>query len=363
MLRSLVGSEMCIRDRKKTEVGAKHQKNEEREKRVQQNQQTATADAEVKKQKTEVRLSQSVQNRESLEEVRAKQAAKRKEKEQKVKERREEKQDDVLSPVAKIFAEEDPEVVEQKATKIAKINANMIRHGKNFVERYQKESALGVKELNKSRLRAQVARMSSSGGSLVRQPLKELSTLLTSIDHEYIRYFGAYDQLASILVEARPDDPETFCLAAEFLLRIFSDPVEGPSHIRCFVRCGHLSTMATIVFEELHALGTSDESNTLCYALIALSHCTDFVLNCDAAIAVHISHIRDNAAELLQLCGVEKYCFAAAATPPMVAVMPCLQNALLVLSDFIQIRAKRKEKPAPVAVSYTHLTLPTKRIV
>lgn len=333
-----------VEELKKTEVGTKQQRNEEREKRVQQNLQSANADAETKKQRTEVRLNQSVQNRESIEEARAQQAAKRKEKELKAKERREDKQD-IATPVARLFAEEEPEAVEQKASKLAKINAMMLRHGKNFVERYQKESPLGVKELNKSRLRAQVARM-ASGGSLARQPLKELSTLLTSIDHEYIRYFGAYDQLASILMEARrASDSETFCLAAEFLLRIFGDPTEGVSHIRCFVRCGHLSSMATIVFEELHALHTADESPVLCFSLIILSHCTDFVLNCDAALAVHISHIRDHAAELLQLCGVEKYCFGAAATPPTVTIMPCLQNALLVLSDYIQIRAKRKEKP------------------
>lgn len=327
-----------LEEQRKNDAESRQAKSGEREKKVQDHKQAAAAEAESKKQRTEDKILKSQLNRE---EQRAELSAKRKEKEQKMKERLAEPAS--KTTVAEVIVKESAAEEEQVNTKLAKASASIARHAKLFVDQYQKECVLGIKDLNKSKFRALSTRLvASNGGSMSRQVLTDMTNFLTAVDHEYARYFNLFDPIMNIMIEARKaEDHNTFRLCSDLLHKVLLDSTEGPANARYFVKAGHVVPLIAMIHEEIKTLQKQNRSAALTVCFSLLQCCVQCIVS-DASANVKLAPIRDQLMDLLEVAGVDRFCFAIASTCVDVEDMACLQYALLILQLQIFLNAKKK---------------------
>lgn len=346
-----------LEEQKRAGTEQKHQRAEEREKKMQAQLLVAHAEAEARKARSEERINQSVQLRE---EQREKQKQRQAEKEQKLKEARDrrDREEALAKPT---FQEVMPALTqaeeEQTCARLTRSTAAAQRQAKTFLEQYQKESTLATKDVNKSRLRPIFSRMTTTNLTQTRQPLHDavVAADLTDIDHEYVRFGNGFEVVVKILIEARKaHDMSTFKLCSDLLHRYMMDAVEGPAHIRFFIRAGHLMSIIVVVYEEMKTLRKHNKSITLTSLLSLASLCVSCIVS-DPHPTPKLVSIRDQVMSDLDVVGLDRFCIAVASTCVDEDDMPCLQYALLILFNELLYASKKKTGDAAGASSTTWL--------
>ncbi|RNF07166.1 hypothetical protein TraAM80_03535 [Trypanosoma rangeli] len=304
-----------LEEQKKIEKDLKEQRAEEWEKRAQQRQKDACAEAEARSRKAEERIQQSVQLREEKREMLRQKLAKQ---EQKIREarQRKEREADARPTVQELMPVIPPQEEEQLAQKLAKVMAVTARQGKSYMETYQKESTTSAKDLNRSKLRSIISRLGShtAPASLVqcRQPLHDLLGMaeFADIDHEYVRYFNAYESFTRVMMDARrANDVVTFRLACTVLLRFLTDSKEGKKHVLVFILSGNLAPLLVCIRDEIKGLKRHSHSIPLMASLEILQLCFERIA-IDAQTNVKLITVRDQLLADLDAACIGKYCVA-----------------------------------------------------
>lgn len=375
-----------LEEQKRIETEQKQQRIEEREKKVQAQLLSAQAEAEARKARSEERIHHSAAIREEQREKQKQKLEKTDQKLRDAKERRDRPDDvveggqgagvvaaptaagsttsatsnnsfkptfsDVLLPMTS--AEE--EAVSQR---IAKSVTSWNRQAKTFLDNYQKESTLSAKDTNKSRLRPLFGRLNPTSLVASRSVLHDIVACpeLVDIDHEFIRHSNAFDVLLKIYMEARKGhDTQSLKLASDAVHRFLLDPKEGHTHVKFFVRAGHLVTLIVGVHEEIKLLKKHNHSVTLTTLLSMVSLCVACVVSdtgstvAQQSATIKLISVRDQILTYLESIGLDKFCFAVASTCMDEEEMACLQYALLVLYYHVLFLTKRKTESPTAGV-------------
>lgn len=371
---------------RRAEAERKAQRKEERERHVKTRQEERESEAEARSRREAERLAASEQLRE---EHRTQLKARADRHEEKVKGARERKEKE--EPRHPTFHEVLPQMAstdeDKVAARLAKAQSTAQRTARVFREQYQKECTIPGKELNKSKLRAILARLGASCGNSTgsnaaagsapgaaessatnltqaRPALHELLAAtreLSPLDEEHVRYFDAFEPILKVFAEARrTHDAATLRLASIALHRLLlggakATDADAAASIHYFIRAGHLLPLLSMIHEEIRTLRKHNHSQplTLCFSVLQL--CLNQLCSGDAAAASGASSavstpqqqaqrgaaLREQTMELLEVAGVDAFCLAVAATCVDEEDMPCLHLALTVLSYQVDAATRR----------------------
>ncbi|EKG01784.1 hypothetical protein TCSYLVIO_007206 [Trypanosoma cruzi] len=334
-------------EQKKLEKDLKEQRAEEWEKKVQQRQRDACAEAEARGRKVEERIQQSVQLREEKREMLRQKLEKQ---EQKIKEarQRKEREADTKPTIKELMPFISPQEEEQLAQKLAKVVAVTARQGKSYMEIYQKESTMSAKDLNRSKLRSIISRLGSntSSASLVqcRQSLHDLlgMTEFADVDHEYVRYFNSYESFARVLMDSRrKSDMVTFRLAHNALIRFLTDANEGKKHVLMFIRSGNLAPLLLCIRDEIKDLKRHSHSIPLAASLEILQLCFERIA-IDAQTNVKLITVRDQLLADLDAAGIDRYCVAVTRAFTEEEDLKVVYSATRLIHSQVSILSKKK---------------------
>ncbi|KAH9601835.1 hypothetical protein LSM04_008432 [Trypanosoma melophagium] len=336
-----------LEEQKKLEKDMKEHKAEEWEKKVQQRQRDVCAEAEARSRKVEERIQQSAQLREEKREMMRQKLGKQ---EQKIKEvrQRKERDADTKPTIQDLMPVIPQQEEEQLAQKLAKVVAATVRQGKTFMENYQKESIMSAKDLNRSKLRSIISRLgtNTSPASLAqcRQPLHDLLGTMdfADVDHEYVRYFSAYENFTRVMMDARrANDMATFRLAYNALLRFLSDSKEGKQHVLTYVRSGNFAPLLLCIREEIKGLKRQTHSGPLAASLGILQLCFERI-SIDAQTNAKLITVRDQLLADLDAACIEKYCIAVTRASAEEQDLEVVYSATRLLYSQVCILSRRK---------------------
>ncbi|KAG8346978.1 hypothetical protein ERJ75_001746900 [Trypanosoma vivax] len=336
-----------LEEQKKLEKDMKEQRAEEWEKKAQQRQKQASEEAEARNRKVEERFQQSAQLRE---EKMSQLREKLEKQEQKIKEvrQRKEREGDTKPTIQELMPAVLKHEEEQLAQRLAKALACTVRQGKNFLEKYQKESSANLKELNRSKIKAIVNRLGCSSSpapvAQCRQALRDLlgATDIGEIDHECIRYFNAYECIVFVMMESRrTNNMGVFRLAHDVLNRFLTDKKEGTQHVISFVRSGNLTPLLLCISEEIKNLKRQSRSVALVASLEILQMCFGCIA-VESRTNSHLIAIRDQLLEDFDVTNIEKYCIAVARVCVSEEDLDVVQSATRLLHSQIYVLSKKK---------------------
>ncbi|KEG14313.1 hypothetical protein DQ04_00531180 [Trypanosoma grayi] len=336
-----------LEEQKKLEKDMKEQRAEEWEKKVQQRQRDACAEAEARSRKAEERIQQSAQIREEKRELLRQKLGKQ---EQKIKEVRQRKgrDADTKPTIQELMPVIPQQEEEQLAQKLAKVVAATLRQGKTFNENYQRESTMSAKDLNRSKLRSIISRLGSSASptslAQCRQPLHDLlgTSDFCEVDHEYMRYFNAYETLTRVMMDSRRgNDMVTFRLAYAALLRFLTGSGEGKQHVLTFVRSGDLAPLLVCIREEIKGLKRHSHSVPLAASLEILQLCFERIAT-DTQTNARLINVRDQLLSDLDAASIEKYCIAVTRVCTEEEDLEVVYSATRLLYSQVCILSKKK---------------------
>ncbi|RNF26306.1 uncharacterized protein Tco025E_01455 [Trypanosoma conorhini] len=336
-----------LEEQKKIEKELKEQRVEEWEKRAQQRQRDACAEAEARSRKAEERIQQSAQLREEKREMLRLKLVKQ---EQKIREarQRKEREADTKPTIQELMPVIPPQEEDQLAQKLAKVVAATARQGKSYMENYQKESTTSAKDLNRSKLRSIISRLgpNTAPASLVqcRQPLHDLLAMaeFADTDHEYVRYFNAYESLTRVMMDARrANDMVTFRLACNALLRFLTDAQEGKQHVLVFIRSGDLAPLLVCIRDEIKGLKRHSHSIPLTASLEILQLCFERI-GIDAQSNVKLITVRDQLLADLDAACIDKYCVAVSRACTGEEDLEVVYSATRLIHSQVCILSKKK---------------------
>ncbi|EAN76874.1 hypothetical protein, conserved [Trypanosoma brucei brucei TREU927] len=336
-----------LEEQKKLEKDMKGQRAEEWEKKVQQRQRAASAEAEARSRKAEERIQQSAQLRE---EKITKLRQKLEEQEQKIKEarQRKEREPDTKLTIAELMPTIPREEGEEMEQKFLKVLSMITRQGRSFIDKYQRESLIDQKDLNRSKLKLTISRLGSGISpapvTQVRQSLREILEApdLGDTDHEYMRYFNAYENIIGVILESRrTNNMSVLRLAHEALLRFLADKNEGRKHIVSFVRSGNLAPLLQCISEEIKGLKRQSRSVPLDAMLEALHLCFEGVTSAVQA-DTSLSSVRELLLSSFDSTNIEKYCIAVVKVCSDEEDLDVAHSATRILSSKISILNRRK---------------------
>nr|CCC92914.1 conserved hypothetical protein [Trypanosoma congolense IL3000] len=336
-----------LEEQKKLEKDMKEQRAEEWEKKVQQHQKEASAEAEARSRKTEERIQQSAQIRQEKMTMLRQKLGRQEEKIKEVRQRKE-REHDTKPTIKELMPAASEQEEEQLALKFSKVTATITRQGKSFVEKYQHDNSANLKELSRSKLKPLFSRLGSDSSpatvAQVRQSLRDIlgAGSLEDIDHEYMRYFNVFERVVCVIMESRKtNNMPILRLGHEVLLHILTDRNEGKRHILSFVRAGNLVPLLSCISEEINALKHQPCTVPLAYALETVQLCVE-VITSSSLLDSSLVSLRNQLHEDLSSTKIEKYCIAVARVCMDEEDLGVVHSATRFLYSQINIMSRRK---------------------
>lgn len=298
-----------VEEQKKMEIEIKQQKAEEWEKKVHRRQEDAHAEAEALSRKTEEKFQLSAQVLEEQREKRRQKLEKQEKKLQEAKSRRAKEAE--TSTTVSFLPILTPQEEEQMSQKLSKFVTSSSRQGNVFCDQYQRDCLLCAKDLNRSKLRSLSSRLAASiavpSVSQCKPIMREIMAIeLIDIDHEYIRYFRAFETVVKVISEGRKARDELITKeATDFLQTLFTHPEEGRNHAAYFVRSGIIVSLVLTIREELKTLRHTYNASLLKCMLSTISVCLDCLCS---DTQPKFAGVRDQLLHDLDATGLDRAC-------------------------------------------------------
>lgn len=266
-------------------------------------------------------------------------------------------------PYRDVMASYDTGEEEVLSQRLLNAQEDSQRRFDTYSEGYQKSCTVSLKEIQKSKLKNSVTRLTSllSYSDLVqcRPTLAEICGIsFTTADHEYIRYSTALELITRILILSRKSRLVTVTKqAVETLLFLFKSENEGRNHVSYFVRSGLYTQVILAVHEEVNRM----RKNSLTTSLSLLFTCIVVTMEivCEEAEKgdpklVSVRDLVTNEVERLELdriyCVVLKMCLAP-------KDLDATYLAMRIISVTLTLHSKRKEEMSLVRYYFLVVSL------